>query len=97
MVAASLFVGLAVPGLAAACKPFLGEAIVVMLALAFLRVDPTELRHHFTQPGLIAAATLWVMLVVPAALGMPFLTVGLDKAMPGLFFTLLCCRCRRPD
>ena len=79
VVAASLFVGLAVPALAAACKPFLGEAIVVMLALAFLRVDPVELRHHFTQPGLIAAATLWVMLVVPAALGVLFLAVGLDR------------------
>lgn len=67
--AASIFVGLAVPPLAAAVKPHLGEAIVVMLTLAFLRVDPTELRHHFTRPGLIAAATLWVMLIVPVALG----------------------------
>ena len=89
VVAASLFVGLAVPALAAACKPFLGEAIVVMLALAFLRVDPVELRHHFTQPGLIAAATVWVMLVVPALLGLLFLAVGLDRAMPGLFFMLV--------
>jgi len=31
--AASVFVGLAIPGLAAACKPYLGEAIVVMLTL----------------------------------------------------------------
>ena len=89
VVAASLFVGLAVPGLAAACKPFLGEAIIVMLVLAFLRVDPTELRHHFTRPGLIAIATLWVMVVVPAALGTLFLAVGLDKTMPGLFFMLV--------
>ena len=89
VVAASLFVGLAVPGLAAACKPFLGEAIIVMLVLAFLRVDPVELGHHFTQPKLIAAATLWVMVVVPAALGALFLAVGLDKTMPGLFFMLV--------
>ncbi len=54
-----------------------------MLALAFLRVDPTELRHHFTQPGLIAAATVWVMLVVPAVLGTLFLTVGLDRQHAG--------------
>jgi len=89
VVAASLFVGLAVPGLAAACKPFLGEAIVVMLALAFLRVDPAELRLHFTQPALITVATIWVMLVVPAVLGTLFLTVGLNKAMPGLFVMLV--------
>ncbi len=89
VVAASLFVGLAVPGLAAACKPFLGEAIVVMLCLAFLRVDPVELRHYFTQPGLIAAATVWVMLVVPAALGTLFVLSGLQRRAPDLFFMLV--------
>ncbi|MGH6665932.1 MAG: Na+-dependent transporter, partial [Pseudolabrys sp.] len=86
---ASLFVGLAVPGLAALCRPFLGEVIVILLSLAFLRVDPAELRHHFTQPGLIAAATLWVMLLSPALLGLLFLACGLDRQMPGLFFMLV--------
>jgi hypothetical protein len=87
--AASIFVGLAVPPLAAAVKPYLGEAIVVMLMLAFLRVDPAELRHHFTRPGLIAAATLWVMLIVPVALGTLFLGLDLDQSMPGLYFKLV--------
>jgi len=87
--AASIFVGLAVPGLAAAFKPYLGEAIIAMLTLAFLRVDPTELRHHFTRPGLIAAATLWAMLIVPAALGIVFLAFRLDQRMPGLYFMLV--------
>ena len=87
--AASIFVGLAAPPLAAAVKPFLGEAIVAMLTLAFLRVDPDELRHHFTRPGLIAAATLWVMLIVPVALGTLFLALGLDRSMPGLYFMLV--------
>jgi len=87
--AASVFVGLAVPGLAAACKPYLGEAIVVMLMLAFLRVDPADLRRHWTRPGLIAAATLWAMLIVPAVLGSIFLAVGLDQKMPGLYFMLV--------
>jgi BASS family bile acid:Na+ symporter len=89
VVAASIVVGLAVPPLAAAIKPYLGEAIVLMLTLAFLRVDPVKLRHHFTRPGLITAATVWVVLIVPAVLGMLFLTVGLDRSMPGLFFMLV--------
>ena len=89
LVAASLFVGLAVPDLATVCKPFLGETIVVLLSLAFLRVDPTELRRHFTQPGLVAAATIWVMFVVPAVVGTLFLTVGLERRMPDLFFILV--------
>ena len=87
--AASIFVGLAVPGLAAVCKPYLGEAIVVMLTLAFLRVDPNELFHHFTRPGLIAAATAWAMLVVPVILGLLFMTFGVNQSMPGLYFMLV--------
>jgi len=89
LAAGSVFVGLAVPLLAAAFKPYLGEAIIAMLTLAFLRVDPAELRKHWMRPGLIAAATLWVMLVVPALLGTLFVGLGLDKTMPGLFFMLV--------
>jgi hypothetical protein len=89
LVAASLFVGLAVPGLAAACKPLLGPAIVAMLVLAFLRVDPAELRSHWDRPGLTAAATIWVMLVTPALLGALFLVCGVGQRMPGLYFMLV--------
>jgi len=87
--AGSIFVGLAAPFLAAMFKPYLGEAIVVMLTLAFLRVDPIELRHHFTRPGLIAVATVWAMLIVPIVLGTVFLACGLDQRMPGLYFMLV--------
>jgi BASS family bile acid:Na+ symporter len=89
LAAASIFIGLAVPPLAQAFKPYLGEAIIVMLSLAFLRVDPADLRRHMTRPGLIAASTVWVMLVMPAVLGTLFLFAGLDQNMPGLYFMLV--------
>jgi hypothetical protein len=89
VVAASLFVGLAVPGLAAASKPLLGPAIVVMLTLAFLRVEPAELRRHWKRPGLAVAATLWVMLAAPALLGLLFLALGVNTRLPGLYFMLV--------
>jgi hypothetical protein len=89
VVAASLFVGLAVPGLAAAAKPLLGPTIVVLLVLAFLRVEPAELRLQWRQPGLIAAATIWLMLVVPALLGLAFLALGVNNRLPGLYFMLV--------
>src|SRR5262245_33271751 len=87
--AASIFIGLAVPPLAAAFRPHLGEATVAMLTLAFLRVDPVELRRHWTQPGLIAAAMVWAMLILPVVLGMVFLAFKLDQKMPGLYFMLV--------
>jgi BASS family bile acid:Na+ symporter len=89
VVAASLVVGLVIPALAAACKPLLGPAIVVLLVLAFLRVDPVDLRRHWTRPGLIAAATVWVMLVLPAALGFLFVALGIEQRLPGLYFILV--------
>jgi len=87
--AASIFIGLAVPALAAALKPHLGEAIVAMLTLAFLRVDPDELRRHWTQPGLIATATVWTMLIVPAVLGTVFMALDFEQKMPGLYLMLV--------
>jgi hypothetical protein len=93
LAATSIFVGLAIPRLSAACKPFLGEAIVAILTLAFLRVDPADLRRHWTRPGLIAAATAWTMLIVPAVLGVVFLLFRLHQHMPGLYF-ISCCKCR---
>lgn len=87
--AASIFIGLAVPAFAAALKPHLGEAIVAMLTLAFLRVDPEELRRHWTQPGLIATATVWTMLIVPAVLGTLFMALDLEQKMPGLYLMLV--------
>ncbi len=89
LVAASIFIGLALPPLSAAIKPYLAEAIIAMLTLAFLRVDPTELRQHMTRPGLIAASTAWVMLVVPVVLGTLFLTIGTKERFPGLYFMLV--------
>jgi len=87
--AASIFIGLFVPPLSKAFKPYLGEAIVVMLTLAFLRVNPKELWAHWTRPGLIAAATVWVMLVVPLMLGAVFVLFGMDHLAPGLYFMLV--------
>src|SRR5207237_7361426 len=79
----------AVPALAATCKPYLGEAIVVLLTLAFLRVDPKELLHHFVRPGLIVAATVWTMLIVPTVLGIVFLVLGFNQRMLGLYLMLV--------
>ena len=87
--AASIFLGLLVPPLAAAFKPCLGAAIVVMLTLAFLRVDPADLRRHWTRPRLIVAATLWLMLITPALLGTLILVLGVDRQLPGLYFILV--------
>ena len=89
LAAASIFIGLALPELAALLKPVLGAVIVAMLMLAFLRVDLSALRRYFTRPGLIAAATVWLMLVAPALIGAIFFYAGVGHALPGLYFMLV--------
>ncbi|MEJ2715494.1 MAG: hypothetical protein P8014_20345 [Acidihalobacter sp.] len=89
ILAGSIFVGLDLPGLTSVFKPYLGPAIVFMLILAFLRVDPAEMRRHWTRPGLIAAAVVWCMLVVPAVMCTLALALGVGHHMPGLFFMLV--------
>jgi hypothetical protein len=89
LAAASIFIGLALPELAALLKPVLGAVIVAMLMLAFLRVDLSALRRYFTRPGLIAAATIWLMLVAPALIGAIFFYAGVGHALPGLYFMLV--------
>jgi len=88
-VAVSIFLGLAVPPLAAVFKPLVPEAIFLLLMLAFLRVDARELRAHFAKPGLAVLATAWIMLAVPAALGLVVLAFGLPELVPDLFVGLM--------
>ena len=43
-VAVSMFVGIAVPPLGALLRPYFPETVIVLLVLAFLRVEPAGLR-----------------------------------------------------
>ena len=95
-VAASIFLGLAVPPLAALFKPYVPEAIFALLVLAFLRVDPRRLHGYAERPGLVIAATAWMMLVTPALLGGLFLALGLAERAPGLFLALVLQACSAP-
>ena len=95
-VAVSIFLGLAVPPLAALFKPLVPEAIFLLLMLAFLRVDARELRAHFAKPGLVVLATAWIVLAVPAALGLVFLAFGLPELAPELFVGLMLQACAPP-
>ena len=67
-VATLVFIGLALPPVDAVLKPYVSEAIFVLLCIAFLRIEPSLLRYQLRRPGVVLAATLWTMLVIPLAL-----------------------------
>jgi hypothetical protein len=43
-------------------KPFVTEAIFLLLCISFMRVDIAALRDHLRRPGIVVAATAWTML-----------------------------------
>src|SRR6476659_1642167 len=92
-VALSIVCGLALPSLAAAFKPLLGPAIICMLVLAFLRVEPAALRALARRPALAIAAAAWVMFVMPVVLGALFNMSGLAQSLPDLYFMLILQAC----
>jgi hypothetical protein len=83
-IAALVVIGVALPPLGAVLKPFVAEAIFVLLAIAFLRVDPAAFRSYVRRPALVFAATVWTMLVIPTVIGAASLAAGLDARAPDL-------------
>jgi BASS family bile acid:Na+ symporter len=88
-VAASLFIGVMLPPLAALLKPIFAYALFALLCLAFLRVDPVEVRRHFTRPKLVAAAAIWMMFATPALIGLTLVALGLSDRLPGLYVAMI--------
>ncbi|HWV53206.1 Na+-dependent transporter [Pseudorhodoplanes sp.] len=87
--ALSVFVGIALPLLAAVFKHVFLEALLALLTLAFLRVDPASLLKQFRRPGLVIAASLWTLIAVPALMCGVALAFGLPVASEALFLALV--------
>jgi hypothetical protein len=88
-IAALVFIGIAVPPLGDLLKPFVTEAIFLLLCISFMRVDMPALREQLRRPGIVLAATGWTTLVVPLIFGIGCLATGLDKHSPDLFLGLM--------
>ena len=88
-IAAIVLIGIAVPPLGAVLKPFVTEAIFVLLTIAFFRVDLAALRGYLGRPGIVLAVTAWTMLAIPILIGAGGLMLGLDTRAPELFLGLM--------
>src|SRR5258708_36871359 len=88
-IAALVFLGIAVPPIGQLLKPFVTEAIFLLLCISFMRVEVGRLRDHLRRPGIVLAATAWTTLGVPLISGVSCLATGLDTHAPGLFLALM--------
>lgn len=62
-----VFLGIALPDLAALFRPLLGPAVALLLLLALLRVDWQAMGAVVRRPWLCAALIAWILLVSPLA------------------------------
>ncbi len=88
-IAALVFIGIALPPLGELLKPYVTEAIFLLLCISYLRVDLGALRDHLRRPGLVLAATAWTTLAVPLISGAGCLVTGLDTRSPDLHLALM--------
>ena len=57
-----VFVCIAIPSIGTVLKPFVAEAVFVLLCMAFARVDTAALRVYLRRPTLlVAAAGSWAL------------------------------------
>lgn len=87
-VAALIVIGIALPPIGAFFKPFVTEAVFVLLCIAFLRVDAAAFGSYVRRPAIVVAATAWTSLAIPTLFGVIYVALGLEKQSPDLFLAL---------
>lgn len=88
-IAALVFIGIAVPPLGILLKPYVTEAIFVLLCISFMRVDVAAMRGYLARPALVIGATLWSSFAVPLLFGIGGMIGGIDRSAPDLFLGLM--------
>jgi BASS family bile acid:Na+ symporter len=63
-----VFLGLALPDLAALARPLVGPAVACLTLLALLRVDWGQMAAYLRRPGLTALLMIWLLVVSPVAM-----------------------------
>jgi len=87
-VAAVVIIGVSVPALGVV-KPLLPASVFLLLVLTFLRVDPHAIHARLARPGLVIAASIWVMIAQPVLLIGFYWLVGFKHQSPVLYLALL--------
>ncbi|MPZ59593.1 MAG: Na+-dependent transporter [Rhizobiales bacterium] len=88
-VAALIVISIALPPVGAALKPFVTEAVFLLLCIAFVQVDTGVLRSHLTRPKLVLALTIWTSVLIPILFGATYLMSGLKEQSLDLYLALV--------
>lgn len=88
-IAALVFIGIAIPPAGELLKPYVTEAIFVLLCGSFMRVDLGMLRQYLRRPGLVLAATAWTVLAVPLIVGGICVLLHADTRLPEIYLAVM--------
>jgi hypothetical protein len=88
-IAALVVLGIAAPPLGELLRPYVTEAIFLLLIISFMRVDLASLHAYLRRPALVLTATAWTTIAVPALIGGLAHLIGADTKAPDLFLALM--------
>jgi hypothetical protein len=88
-IAALVVIGIALPSIGAVLKPYVTEAVFVLLCIAFLRVDIAAIKTYLRRPAVVLTATAWTSAAIPLLFGLGCRTFGLPQKSPELFLGLM--------
>jgi bile acid:Na+ symporter, BASS family len=81
LLAGGLFIGLAMPALAALLRPMLAGFVFLLTTATFLSIDWQELARHARRPGLLALILAWTLLVIPIITALAARVTGLPAPL----------------
>src|SRR6056297_1268286 len=78
-VAVMLVIGILFPFLGTVFRPYLTEAVFVLLCTSFLRMDMGAAKLYLQRPLLVVCATFWSAIFIPILVWLVCLLVGLQE------------------
>lgn len=81
VIAVGVFLGLAIPPLAALLKPLLVPAIIGPFLIALIRLDWRRLGQYFTRPTAVALALVWLLVLSPLLVHAVIQPLGLPASI----------------
>lgn len=87
--AAVVLIGVAVPPLGVLLRPYVTEAVIGLLCIAFLRIDLDAFRSYVRRPGVVIAATVWTSCVMPLLFAVGCWVFDVPGDSPALFLGLM--------
>lgn len=88
-IAALIVIGIGFPWIGHILKPFVTEAVFILLCTAFMRVNIAAVRTCLRRPALVLAATTWTSIIIPAMTGLCCLALGININAPELYVALM--------